>query len=96
MRHRSTTSGATSTAEFAADLESVDPGQHEIEDDEIRLVAEMEREAVLSVARGEHRPAFLLQVQPEQVDDVALIVDDQDCLHSGEDTTPGPDTNGRM
>ena len=46
----------------------------------------VELEAGLAVTRGDDRPALLLEIQPQQLDDVALVVDDQDRLHPGEDT----------
>jgi hypothetical protein len=82
--------------ELAAHLEAVDPREHQVEDDEVRLVAPVELQAVLAVARCDDRPALLLQVQPDELDDVALVVDDQDRLHPGEDTLRGPARAGRM
>ena len=40
-------------------------------------------ERLLAVAGRDDAEALLLEVQPEQVDDVALVVDDQDRLHRG-------------
>ena len=67
--------------DLPADLEAVDLRQHQVEDDEVGLVPAVELEARLAVAGGDDRPALLLEVEPEEVDDVPLVVDDQDRLH---------------
>ena len=41
----------------------------------------MEGKPFLAIGRSDHRPALLLQVEPEELDDVALVIDDQDRLH---------------
>ena len=38
-------------------------------------------QGLVATAGGEHREAFLLQVEPDEVHDVALVVDDEDGLH---------------
>ena len=40
-------------------------------------------ERLLAVRGGDDRVALLLEVEPDEVDDVALVVDDQDRLHRG-------------
>jgi len=47
-------------------------------------MASLERQGRFTVARADDREAFLLEVQPQQVDDVALVVDDEDRLHPAE------------
>ena len=37
--------------------------------------------APVAVARGHHPEAVLLEVQPHELDDVPLVVDDEDGLH---------------
>jgi hypothetical protein len=39
-------------------------------------------ESLFAVGRGHDGEAFLLQVQPKEFDDVALVVDDEDGFHS--------------
>ena len=58
-------------------------GQHQVEDDEVRIVPGVAIERLLAVRGGDDRVALLLEVEPDEVDDVALVVDDQDRLHRG-------------
>jgi hypothetical protein len=51
-------------------------------------VALVEREGRLAVVRAHDRPALLLEIQLEELDDVPLVVDDQDGLHGPQDTKP--------
>ena len=44
-------------------------------------MAGVEGERLLAVARGDDREALLLEVEPDEVHDVALVVDDEDGLH---------------
>ena len=76
--------------ELAADLEAVDLGEHQVEDDEVGLVAGVQRESLLAVRGADDRVALLLQVQAKEVDDVALVVDDEDRLHRRKDTDHHP------
>jgi hypothetical protein len=70
-------------ADLPADLEAVDLRQHEVEDDQVGVVAGVAIEGFLPVRRGDDREALLLQVEPDEVDDVALIVHHEDRLHRG-------------
>ena len=72
-----------SAADLAADLEPVELRQQEVEDDEVRIVPGVAIEGFLAVCGGDDRVALLLEVEPDEVDDVALVVDDQDRLHRG-------------
>ncbi len=47
----------------------------------------------LAVARLDDREAGLLQVEAHELDDVALVVDDEDGLHESEDS-PEPSSTG--
>ena len=74
------------SAQLAAHLEAVQLGQHQVEDHQIWIVSGVEGEGLLAIGRGDHRPALLFEIEPEQLDDVALVVDHEDRLHPGEDT----------
>jgi len=67
--------------DLATDGQAVDLRQHEVEDHEIGVVPRVSRERLLAVGRGHDREPLLLEVQPDQVDDVPLVVDDEDRLH---------------
>ena len=81
-------------ADLAADLEAVDLRQHEVEDHEVGVVAGVEGEGGLSVARAHDDEALLLEVQAQQVDDVPLVVDDEDRLHPRRRIASAPSTSG--
>ena len=68
--------------QLATDLEAVHLGQHQVQHHEVRIAALVLDQGLLAVARGDDVEALLLQVQPHQLDDVALVVDDEDGLHS--------------
>ena len=77
-------------AEPAADFDAVQPWQHEIKDDEVRLRGPREIEAAYSIGRGEHDEALVLEIPTHQLDQVRLIIHDQDrgpvrsgSLHDG-------------
>ena len=69
--------GGVFTLEGAADLEPVEPGQHEVEDDEARLAPPGLGEPLLAVAGDHHRIALPLQGVLEQFDDVRVVFDDE-------------------
>ena len=73
--------GVAPPPDLAADLEAVELGKHHVEDHEVRIVPGVAVERVDAVMRGDDREAVLLEVQPDEVDDVALVVDDEDRLH---------------
>jgi len=72
-------------ADLAADLEAVAAGEHEVEDHEVRVVAEVEGQRLVAVTGRHDGEALLLEVQPHELDDVALVVDDEDGLHEPQD-----------
>ena len=57
---------------------AVQPGEHEIEDDERRPVAFDGVERGRAVRRGHDREAVALEVRAHQPDDLGVVVDDQD------------------
>jgi hypothetical protein len=65
-------------AQAAADLEAVQPGQHQVQQDQLRLPADGLLEALLAVRRGEDAEALALEVVPDHLDDVGVVLDDQD------------------
>ena len=71
------------TADLAAHLPAVQLGEHQVEDDERWVVPLVEDERLATFARGQHLEALLLEVEADEIDDVALVVDDQDRLHRG-------------
>ena len=75
--------GVLRLLEAAADLEAVDIGQHEVEHDEIRLLAahHLEREAP-AVDRARAHPGTL-GVELDQLGDLGLVLNDQDLSLGG-------------
>ena len=65
-------------AQPAADLDTVDAGQPDVEDDRRRLVAVDRVEGVVTVVLDVHAVAGLGQVQADDVGDRGLVLDDQD------------------
>jgi len=68
-------------ANLATDVEAILLRQHEVQDHEVRVVPEVERERLVPIARGDHPEALLLEVEPEELHDVRLVVDDEDAFH---------------
>ena len=56
----------------------VELGEHQVEDDEGRLVLLDRRERRRPVGRGHDREPVALQVRPDEPDDLRVIVDDED------------------
>ena len=65
-------------AEAAQDLEAVDAGQPDVEDDEVRRLADGQLEALLAGLRQGHRVALLLEGVLDAPGDGVLVLDDQD------------------
>ncbi len=82
--------GLAAAPNLAADLEAVDLGEHEVQHDEVGIVPGMQGKRLLAIGRGDHAEALLLEVQPDEVDDVPLVVDHEDRFHGPEDTAGGP------
>ena len=74
--------------DLPGDLHAVPAGQHEVEHDEVRVDPVVLPKGFVAVARLDDREAGLLQVEAHQLDDVALVIDDEDRLHAREDS-PG-------
>src|SRR5262249_8810360 len=77
-------------SEPAADLEPVDPGQHEVEDHQGRALDLDERERALPRLRLAHGVATLLEVKAYELADVLLVLDHEDAPLHGHRTQPGP------
>ncbi len=73
--------GLAAAPDLAADIEPILLRQHQVQDHEVRVVAQVERERIVTVARGDHGEALLLQVEAQKLHDVRLIVDHEDPLH---------------
>ena len=61
--------------DVAAQVEAVGAGQHQVEQDEVGLVVAHQVDDVLAGAGDEHGEAADQQVGPDQVDDVAVVLD---------------------
>src|ERR1700688_1615590 len=66
--------------EHPRQLEAVDAGQHQVEQDEVRVVAADGVDAGVAAARGLDVEALLLEVVLQDLGDVRLILDHQDLL----------------
>jgi hypothetical protein len=76
----------THPTQLAGHIQAIHARQHEVEHDEVGVVPLDQFERGPPIAGTDDREALLLEVEPEQLDDVAFVVDDQDRLHPGEDT----------
>ena len=63
-------------AELFADGEAVHLRHHHVEDDEVRLEGLRLFERLLAVVRSLDPEALVVEVQPGELDDVLLVVDD--------------------
>jgi hypothetical protein len=66
----------------AAERETVGPGQHQVEDDEIGPLSLQEFARGVAVFRLERRIPLATQILDDHVPDRRLVVDDQNGLHS--------------
>ena len=64
--------------ELAADLETVDARQHEVEQHEVGQLETGRAQGVFTRLDADHAVAFLGQVVLDQLEDLALVVDDED------------------
>ena len=71
---------AGSALESAADLEAIDPGEHQVEHDEVGQTTARRRQGFFAATDAGDGEALLLEVVLDQSQDVALVVDDQDVL----------------
>ena len=65
-------------AYFAADLKAVLPGEHYVEQNEIRLVHFEGGKTLLPVGCGLYLVALFFEVHFENIGDVGIIVNDKD------------------
>ena len=85
-------------ADAAEDLEAVDPGQPDVEDDEVGRLVGRDVEALLAGAGDGDLVAFLLEGVLDATRDGVLVFDDEDGGgHAGDATPRGPDRrNGQL
>ena len=67
-------------ADPAADLDPVDVGEHQVEDDQGRRRGLELRQRLVPVRRGPHQIPGVLEVERDEGRDRALVLDDQDAL----------------
>ena len=75
-------------AEAAQDLEAVDPGQADVEDDEVGRLVRRDVEALLAGAGDGDLVAFLLERVLDAARDGVLVFDDEDGGGHAADATP--------
>ena len=63
----------------AADLDPVEPGQPEVEDDEVGHEVAGDVERLDAVAGGAHLVALVAQRAPQDVGDLGVVLDDEDA-----------------
>ena len=66
--------------EASTDLEPVDAGQHEVEDDEVGAAGPRRRQGCLARGHASCRETFLLEVVLDQRADIGLVVDHENVL----------------
>lgn len=65
----------------STDRDPIDPGQHQVEDDEVWLMTVEQVQCLCSVARRYHPEPFALQVQLEEGNQLVVVVHDENhCL----------------
>ena len=74
---------AESRRELTGDVEAVEPGQAQVEDDEVGLALADRRQGGRAVAGGEDGEARVLEVVAGERGDLRFVVDDEDGLHVG-------------
>ena len=68
-----------SRADGAADGDTVNPGQHHVENQQVERIGLRQPQPRRAVRRGDRRQPFELQVQHDQVADMRIVFDDQDA-----------------
>src|SRR4029077_18376576 len=63
--------------EQAGELEAVDAGEHQVEQDEVRRLAAEGLEAAVTAQRDLHREPLFFQVVLQHLGDVGLVLDEQ-------------------
>ncbi len=69
--------------ELAGDLETVEAGQAEVEDDEIGVLAPRGLDGARAIGCRQHGEARVLEVVARELDDLGFVVDDEDGSHDG-------------
>jgi hypothetical protein len=72
------------------DLESVHPGQPDVEDDEVGSLVRRELEALFAGSRDRNLVALLLECVLDAPGDGELVLDDENRCRHGADPTPDP------
>ena len=67
-------------ADGLADLPAIHDGQHDIEHDEIGVLGLRQMQARSPVVRDEHLEAVLLQIQPQELGNIDIVLNDDDFL----------------
>ena len=68
-------------ADAAADLQSVQPRQHDIQQDQRRLGRVEQGERLLAGLRRQHRPPLFFDVLRQNIDDLRVVVHHQNRIH---------------
>src|SRR5207244_272225 len=74
--------------ERAADVQTVKFGQHQIQHQQIGRVFADQLEGALAVMRDAHVESSVFEVELDQLDRLAIVVDDQDLCHPSTDLRP--------
>ena len=85
-------------AQLAGHVEAVEPGQPEVEDDQVGSSLADRRQGGRAVAGGQHGEARVLEVVAGEGGDLRFVVDDEDGLHRSHrraGCAPGRDVRGR-
>jgi hypothetical protein len=80
-----------SVSQAPADLHSVDPREHDVEDDEIRRPIARGNKRAWTIRRGVHGVALVDQSPPQRRCEASVVVDHEDAFagaHAGDDGVP--------
>ena len=69
-------------AQAAADVEAVDAGQHEVEDDEVKASRQSSLHALAAIALNRDLEVRCLEIIALELRDLAVILDNQYLLHT--------------
>src|SRR5579883_1930201 len=70
------------TAPVARDLHAVGAGEHDVEDDEVEALLAEELEGLVALVEDLDLEALVLEVEPEALRYVLLVLDEQDLAHA--------------
>lgn len=65
---------------MAADLQAIDAGQHQVEDQRVPTALLQQAQAFAAVGAVHHLEVFVAQVQADQVGNVGVVLDHQDSF----------------